>query len=220
MKFLLTEFRLAIRERRQRAQFPRSVIHAGAVVGDGSSMGDYAVLFRDSVLFDSALGAYSYAQAASAIYNADIGPFCSIAGAVKIGLASHPTTMVCSSPVFYDHDQPLPKFFTSSRLFIDNLPRTVIGADVWLGEGVMVKAGVRIGVGAVIGAGAVVTKDVAPYVIAAGNPCRTIRLRFTEDVCNRLLASRWWELGEADLQRLAPLFDAPESLLAELERVR
>ena len=220
MKFLLTEFRLAIRERRQRAQFPRSVIHAGAVVGDGSSMGDYAVLFRDSVLFDSALGAYSYAQAASAIYNADIGPFCSIAGAVKIGLASHPTTMVCSSPVFYDHDQPLPKFFTSSRLFIDNLPRTVISADVWLGEGVMVKAGVRIGVGAVIGAGAVVTKDVAPYVIAAGNPCRTIRLRFTEDVCNRLLASRWWELGEADLQRLAPLFDAPESLLAELERVR
>jgi acetyltransferase-like isoleucine patch superfamily enzyme len=220
LKFLLARVRRAMRERRQRSRFPLSVVHAGAVVGDSSSMGDYAVLFRDSVLLNSALGAYSYVQAASAIYNADIGPFCSIAGAVKIGLASHPTAMVCTNPVFYDHEQPLPKFFTSTRLFTHNLPRTVIAADVWLGEGVMVKAGVRIGVGAVIGAGAVVTKDVAPYVIAAGNPCRTIRLRFAEDVCSRLLASRWWELGEADLQRLAPLFVAPESLLAELEQVR
>ena len=219
MKFLLARVKRAMRERRQRARFPRSVIHAGAVVGDGSSMGDYAVLFRDVVLLDSVIGAYSYVQAASAIYNADIGPFCSIAGAVQIGLASHPTAMVSSNPVFYDHEQPLPKFFMSRRFFVDNLPRTVIGADVWLGQGVMVKAGVRIGVGAVIGAGAIVTKDVAPYVIAAGNPCRTIRLRFTEDICRRLLISRWWELGEADLQRLAPLFVAPESLLAELEHV-
>jgi len=189
-------------------------------VGDDSILGDYAVLFQDSVLISSTLGAYSYVQSDSSIYNAEIGPFCSIAGAVKIGLASHPTSMVSTNPVFYDSSQPLPKFFVSGQIVTNNLPRTFVGADVWIGEGVMVKAGIKIGVGAVIGAGAVVTKDVPPYVIAAGNPCRTIRPRFSEDVGRRLLESRWWERGEVELQRLAPLFITPESFLNQLEHIR
>jgi maltose O-acetyltransferase len=47
--------------------------------------------------------------------------------------------------------------------------------DVWLGGGVVVNPGVRIGQGAVVGAGSAVTKDIPPYVFAAGNPCRVIR---------------------------------------------
>lgn len=77
----------------------------------------------------------------------------------------------------------------------------------------MIKAGIQIGIGAVIGAGAVVTKDVAPYVIAAGNPCGPIRLRFPEDIYQKLLDSRWWEFGEARLKELALLFSDTESFL-------
>ncbi len=51
----------------------------------------------------------------------------------------------------------------------------VLGDHVWLGGGVTVLGGVTIGEGAVIGAGSVVTKDIPPYVLAAGNPCRVLR---------------------------------------------
>jgi maltose O-acetyltransferase len=50
-----------------------------------------------------------------------------------------------------------------------------IGARAWLGGGSIVLPGVTIGEGSTIGAGSVVTRDVPPYVLAAGNPCRVVR---------------------------------------------
>ncbi len=47
--------------------------------------------------------------------------------------------------------------------------------DVLIGCGAIILRGVTIGCGAIVGAGSVVTKDVPPYVIAAGNPARIIR---------------------------------------------
>ena len=50
-----------------------------------------------------------------------------------------------------------------------------IGDNVWIGAGALVLPGVTIGEGSVIGAGSVVTRDVPPYSLAVGNPCRVIR---------------------------------------------
>ena len=50
-----------------------------------------------------------------------------------------------------------------------------IGDNVWIGGNVVICPGVTIGDCAVIGAGSVVTRDVPPWTIAAGNPCRVIR---------------------------------------------
>jgi maltose O-acetyltransferase len=50
-----------------------------------------------------------------------------------------------------------------------------IGADVWIGGGAMILPGVTIGAESIVGAGSVVTRDIAPRVFAAGNPCRVIR---------------------------------------------
>lgn len=50
-----------------------------------------------------------------------------------------------------------------------------IGDNVWLGGGVIVCPGVTIGDNSVIGAGSVVTRDIAPNVVAVGNPARVIR---------------------------------------------
>lgn len=51
-----------------------------------------------------------------------------------------------------------------------------IGRRVWLGGDVKVLAGVTIGDNTIIGAGSVVTKDIPSGVIAAGNPCRVLRV--------------------------------------------
>ena len=201
-----------------RRRFPRCVIHAGAAVSRDSTLGDFAVLFSGVRLESSSIGSFSYIQAGTTLSNVAIGSFCSIAGGVTLGLAAHPTHMVSTSPVFYDCEQPLPRFLTRTRVFTVNMPRTTVGSDVWIGQGAMVKAGVNIGVGAVIGAGAIVIRDVPPYTIVACVPARSVRSRFTAEICQRLLASRWWELSTAELERLAPEFVAPERLLAALER--
>jgi len=50
-----------------------------------------------------------------------------------------------------------------------------IGAGAWVGIGAAVREGVIIGARSVIGAGAVVVDDIAPGVVAFGNPCRVVR---------------------------------------------
>lgn len=68
-----------------------------------------------------------------------------------------------------------------------------IGADVWIGQGATVLSGITIGVGAIVGAGAVVTKDVEPYTIVGGNPCKVIGKRFDDETIEALLKTKWWE---------------------------
>lgn len=55
------------------------------------------------------------------------------------------------------------------------IKKVTIGNKAWLGFNVIVLKGVTIGEGAVIGAGSVVTRDIKPWHVAAGNPCREIR---------------------------------------------
>ena len=57
----------------------------------------------------------------------------------------------------------------------------IIEDDVWIGTGTIILKGVTIGRGSVIGAGSVVTKSTKPYSINAGNPCRFIKMRFTDE---------------------------------------
>ena len=56
-----------------------------------------------------------------------------------------------------------------------------IGDNVWIGGNVCIMPGVTIGNNVVIGAGSVVTKDIPDNVIAAGNPCKIIRVITEED---------------------------------------
>jgi putative colanic acid biosynthesis acetyltransferase WcaF len=74
-----------------------------------------------------------------------------------------------------------------------NLPLVVgeitIGDDAFLGVRALVLPGIDIGPGAVVGAGAVVTRDLPPWMICAGNPCRPIKPRLfdanpTHEVAN------------------------------------
>jgi acetyltransferase-like isoleucine patch superfamily enzyme len=72
-----------------------------------------------------------------------------------------------------------------------------VGNDVWFGARCTILSGVTIGNGAVIGAGAIVTKDIAPYAIAVGNPARVLRHRFSPEVIERLQALEWWNWSDS-----------------------
>lgn len=56
---------------------------------------------------------------------------------------------------------------------------TVIGNDVWLGNGVTVVGPVKIGSGSIVAAGAVVTRNIPSCEIWGGVPARKIADRFT-----------------------------------------
>lgn len=48
--------------------------------------------------------------------------------------------------------------------------------DVWIGAQCIILKGVTIGARSIIGAGSVVTKDIPADCVAAGNPCRIIKV--------------------------------------------
>lgn len=121
-----------------------------------------------------------------------IGRFCAIAKGIEFVMngANHRMKSVSTYP-FNIMGGGWEKFTPSP----DDLPfkgDTVVGNDVWIGQNVTVMPGVHIGDGAIIAANSVVAKDVPPYCIAGGNPCRIIRKRFDEELIDYLLKLKWW----------------------------
>lgn len=60
------------------------------------------------------------------------------------------------------------------------LKETLIGDDVWIGQGAQIMVGVKIGTGAIVASRSVVTRDVPPFAIVAGVPAKVIKYRFDE----------------------------------------
>ncbi|MHB8835814.1 MAG: DapH/DapD/GlmU-related protein [Candidatus Methylomirabilia bacterium] len=190
------------------------LVHPGAEVRN-CRLGTWTEIGPGWSLLEQDFGDYSYAAGTDGvIHNALVGKFCSFASHVVVNPGDHPMERVTQHHLTYRRRQfglapeDESEFFAWRR----SLP-CEIGHDVWIGHGAKVMAGVTIGTGAVIGAGAVVTRDIGPYEIAVGAPARTIRTRFTEDVCRRLLASAWWDWDRPTLEeRWRDLSDLPRFL--------
>lgn len=161
------------------------------------------------------IGKHSFCGYDCEISNCEIGSFTSIANGVIVGGGMHPLDWVGMSPVFYKgRDSVKAKFSEFER---EPVKTTFIGHDVWIGRNALIKQGVRIGTGAVIGMGSVVTKDVPPYAIFGGNPAKLIRYRFDVIIIERLLKSKWWELDDETLSRVATNIKSPNVFLDSLE---
>ncbi len=124
---------------------------------------------RPHVILDARHGSISIGS------NSSINDNCVIygMGGLVIGndvrIAAH-TVIVSGNHNFDDPDTPIrQQGVTFSPISI--------GDDTWIAASVTILAGVVIGNGCVIGAGAVVTKSIAPFSIAVGNPARVIRTR-------------------------------------------
>lgn len=182
----------------------KSVIHKTSKVEAGSH------------IVNSNFGKHSFCGYDCEIINTNIGAFCSIANNVKIGGGMHPIDWISTSPVFYvGRDSVKTKFSNHKR---KNVKTTIIGNDVWIGEGAIIKQGVEIGDGAVIGMGSIVTKDVLPYTIVAGNPAKLIKNRFDDNTINKLLKIKWWNFDETTLKKFAKYFNNPTTFFKEYEK--
>lgn len=63
----------------------------------------------------------------------------------------------------------------SRRKYIEFGHPVKIGDDCWIGGNVVILPGVTIGEGCTIGASSVVTKDIPPFSVAVGSPCKVIK---------------------------------------------
>ncbi|QWE26860.1 CatB-related O-acetyltransferase [Polynucleobacter sp. AP-Ainpum-60-G11] len=137
-----------------------------------------------------------------------IGSFCSIATDVSIFLGgNHRTDWVTTFPFGHIYQSEL------GGDSIKGHPSTkggvTIGNDVWIGSGVTILSGVSIGDGAVLSANSTIAKNVMPYEIVGGNPARSIKQRFDQDVINLLLKLKWWELPLDSIKEIETILCSP-----------
>jgi phosphonate metabolism protein (transferase hexapeptide repeat family) len=184
-------------------------VHETARVVD-STLGQWVYLGPNTSINESTFGDYSYTAGDVQIIYSEVGKFCSIASHVRLNPGNHPMERVTQHHMTYRRKQY--GFGADDDAFFDwrRDHKVTVGHDVWIGHGAVLLPGVTVGTGAVIGAGAIVTKDVAPYTIAVGVPAKPLRLRFPEDVIEKLQRIAWWDWPRELLEkRFEDLSDLP-----------
>ncbi len=197
-----------------------SMIWQGVVKLGPSSLLEHAqihdpVLFgRDCIFRRSEMGRYSGVGQLFSAVDTVLGPFCAIGDNVTLNAGQHPiswlTNCLFRSGSDWDWHNPTKDAGLEIEPFRWRQSCT-IGADVWIGNNVLVKTGVQIGHGAIIGANSVVTGDVPPYAIMGGVPAKLIRMRFSEPIIERLLRTAWWD-RDISVIRSLPLRDIDKCL--------
>lgn len=135
-------------------------------------------VMRNVYINHSTFGHYGYVASNCVINYAQVGDYCSIAPGVQIGGMEHP---------YWDYAM-------NTLLTYECIKgkQTLIGHDVWIGAGSIIKQGISIGTGAVIGANSFVNHDVPPFAIVVGSPAKLIKYRFEEKTQTALLGTNYW----------------------------
>ncbi|MEW1721052.1 acyltransferase [Streptomyces sp. NPDC093109] len=171
--------RASATQRAAQAAHQKRLAGAGASLGPRCYVSPAAGVFPDvlSLGADSYIAGHAYVTGEiRAGSDCTVNPYATVRGRVTLGngvrIGAHSSLLGFNHGFAPDapvHRQPL----TSEGI--------VLGDDVWIGSNVVVLDGVTIGDHCVVGAGAVVTKDLAPWTIAAGNPARPLRDRRGSD---------------------------------------
>jgi virginiamycin A acetyltransferase len=174
-------------------------------------------VFKNHNLNNVKIGQGTYIAFNANISNTTIGNFCSIGPNLFCGWGLHPINGISTSPVFYSTKKQAG--FTFSKYDkCEERKNISIGNDVFIGMNVTILDGVNIGDGAVIGAGAVVSKNIPPYAIAVGCPIKIIKFRFSKEIIDSLIKSKWWDQSEEVLKEVEiNIFDI-ENFLSKINK--
>lgn len=168
-------------------------------------------VLRNSEIYKSELGKYSYVNSNSIISYSSVGKFTSIGSNCTIGTPNHPVTYLSTSPFTYNEEATIKdNKFGFSSIFETYSKKTLIGNDCWIGNNVVIMQGITIGDGVIIGAGSIVTKDIESYCIAVGVPAKVIKKRFDDDQLNYLIKlniDKWWDLEGEEFKNMQRYFN-------------
>lgn len=78
---------------------------------------------------------------------------------------------------FVTRDVKVLSHFLNTKKFIFENGDVKIGENVFIGVGTIIAKPVKIGSNVIIGAGSIIVTDIPENCIAAGNPCKMIKLR-------------------------------------------
>ena len=140
-----------------------------------------------------------------------IGKFCSIAFGVEIimGAANHSMNSISSYP-FNLISRNWASRLGMRKADMPDKGDTVIGNDVWIGRKSRILPGMKIGDGAIIGSYSVVSRDIPAYAIAAGDPIKVIRMRFSPEMIDFLEKIEWWNFSPRQLEKAIPYLSSVE----------
>jgi acetyltransferase-like isoleucine patch superfamily enzyme len=181
------------------------------ILGNGILTGSCSI-YAMNFINNLTLGGYSYLSPNSESTNLVVGNYCSIARGFIVGL-SHPMDLLTASPVAWRSWIPEKVFPGHTN---HDYKQTFIGNDVWIGANVILKEGLSIGDCSIIGAGSVVTKDIPPFSIAVGNPCRVIRTRFSDKFTSEIINTSWFNYDWANFNLN---WKSPNDTLNEMKKI-
>ena len=135
-----------------------------------------------------------------------IGAFCAIGPNLKIIGTNHdwnfPAIQYTFYKTYFQQDHPIDSTSTAY-----SKGKIVIGNDVWIGDDVIILSGVTIGDGVCIGAGSIVSRDLEPYTICVGSPCKAVKQRYKEDVIHYLMELKWWDWSDETIKANKAFFN-------------
>jgi len=163
----------------------------------GSRLSFTSRIGKGSVLRNSQIGKYTYIAKNCILNNTVIGNYCSIAPNVQIGGMEHP----------YEK--------CSTSTFLSKIPKrkeTLIGNDVWIAAGCIIKQGVKIGDGAVIGAMSFVNRDVPDNSIYVGIPAKLLKKRMDDALFQKIKESGYWFHNPEEAKKILSKLDEKADL--------
>lgn len=179
----------------------------------------YTHILMGARLNNVSIGKYSRVGKKCKLTNVVMGNFSAIGEDCVLGLGQHPTDTLTFHSIFYKkgnwgwHDD----WVKYPEGFVDQKQIT-IGNDVWIGQRAIIMDGVTVGDGAIVAAGALVTKDVPPFAIVGGVPAKVIKYKFSDEMINRLLEIKWWNLSDDEITKVIDLFHKRSVTLEDVNR--